>query len=430
MSKTIKLSGDKLLFNNKKILVEGDVPHSYYAVCSTSASVQDKVITIENFKLEKGTQITIRFENGNSVSAPRLKINNEAAKVIRMRTNETAGGTIQESWETGDVRTFVYDNYIWYMIDFQNQNSRNIVSNTNTSLFDTEATNGNVRINHIDGEVVTSSHLIKGTGGTTVTSDSAGNITINSEASGGGDDKFNQFFITETVDFDTLTTTGIYHVQSLGGNNQPRNSNGTLFVEFNVEIPYQVWMSDNGKDILKRMYQNSAWGEWSYVINNGLFIPYKALSGSGNTYKYFKLAKIKKSEVGTGWTNRASFFVSGPTYFTDYPNIYLVTWTLRTGNFNVKIIPIDTEEINTTHKQPSFGTWSDNDYYYFGIYTSDYTHALRCLFLASQEVESVEWYEYQEEKPEDWTEVPISSSGSVITAEKSTVNNTTMYTFN
>ncbi len=58
--------------------------------------------------------------------------------------------------------------------------SKNVVTGSEYSTANAAATNGNARLNHVENGSVTSSHIIKGTGATTVTSDSDGTITINS----------------------------------------------------------------------------------------------------------------------------------------------------------------------------------------------------------------------------------------------------------
>ena len=60
------------------------------------------------------------------------------------------------------------------------QTSKNIVGASTKATEDAAATNGNVYLNHLENNTITSKHKIIGTGGTSVTSDSSGNITINS----------------------------------------------------------------------------------------------------------------------------------------------------------------------------------------------------------------------------------------------------------
>lgn len=58
--------------------------------------------------------------------------------------------------------------------------SKNIVGASGTATANATATNGNVYLNHLENTTVTSAHKIVGAGGTTVTSDASGNITITS----------------------------------------------------------------------------------------------------------------------------------------------------------------------------------------------------------------------------------------------------------
>lgn len=58
--------------------------------------------------------------------------------------------------------------------------SKNIVGASSTATANATASNGGVYLNHLEESTVKSTHLIKGTGATTVTSDSNGNITISS----------------------------------------------------------------------------------------------------------------------------------------------------------------------------------------------------------------------------------------------------------
>ena len=58
--------------------------------------------------------------------------------------------------------------------------SKNIIGGSATATANAAATNGNVHLNHLEESTVKSTHKIIGTGGTSVTSDSSGNITINS----------------------------------------------------------------------------------------------------------------------------------------------------------------------------------------------------------------------------------------------------------
>lgn len=56
---------------------------------------------------------------------------------------------------------------------------------------------------------------------------------------------------TDNVDLNTLTTEGIYTIQS-GYNNGPATNNCLLLVIMHVGTPFQLWMSDNEFNMYKR----------------------------------------------------------------------------------------------------------------------------------------------------------------------------------
>ena len=66
------------------------------------------------------------------------------------------------------------------------------------------------------------------------------------------------------VDLNNVTTTGIYHLTGTLTNN-PLSCNATLFVDFSVGTPYQIFVPDYAYVMYKRTYSNSAWGSWVYL---------------------------------------------------------------------------------------------------------------------------------------------------------------------
>ena len=48
-----------------------------------------------------------------------------------------------------------------------------------------------------------------------------------------------------------------------GATNQPHNAHGTLFVDFNVGTPYQLWFTDYNDVVYKRKYASSTWSAWT-----------------------------------------------------------------------------------------------------------------------------------------------------------------------
>ena len=74
--------------------------------------------------------------------------------------------------------------------------------------------------------------------------------------------------ITTATDFNTFTTTGIYHICVSTNSNlhAPTTNHGTLIVDFSVGTPYQIWIPDNVVDAqYKRTYtkSSSTWSGWT-----------------------------------------------------------------------------------------------------------------------------------------------------------------------
>lgn len=53
-----------------------------YGTCATAAATAAKVVTLDNFSLETGASVRIKFTYANTVSSPTLNINNTGAKSI------------------------------------------------------------------------------------------------------------------------------------------------------------------------------------------------------------------------------------------------------------------------------------------------------------------------------------------------------------
>ena len=75
--------------------------------------------------------------------------------------------------------------------------------------------------------------------------------------------------ITTAVDWDTLTTTGIYHmyVNSTASHHAATSNHGTLFVDFSVGTPYQIYIPDVTYTAYKRIYITSSktWSSWTQL---------------------------------------------------------------------------------------------------------------------------------------------------------------------
>lgn len=99
---------------------EGNVPiwkAINFAECSTDASAAEKQITIDNFKLIKGSVIHILFKNKNTANNVTLNINNLGAKELKYQ-----GIIVSElnSWQEEEIVEFVYDGETWQSIGSSN----------------------------------------------------------------------------------------------------------------------------------------------------------------------------------------------------------------------------------------------------------------------------------------------------------------------
>ena len=88
---------------------------NYYGECSTAAGTSAKTCTIQDFKLEAGAIVAIKFANKVSSGAT-LQINDTAAKALYFRGYAIVDGIINN----GDVATFIYDGTNYKLISVDN----------------------------------------------------------------------------------------------------------------------------------------------------------------------------------------------------------------------------------------------------------------------------------------------------------------------
>lgn len=88
---------------------------NYYGECSTAAGTSAKTCTIQDFKLEAGAIVAIKFANKVSSGAT-LQINDTAAKALYFRGYAIVNGIINN----GDVATFIYDGTNYKLISVDN----------------------------------------------------------------------------------------------------------------------------------------------------------------------------------------------------------------------------------------------------------------------------------------------------------------------
>ena len=79
--------------------LKGDAARYSYSTCSTAASTVAKVASCTGFVLVAGSEITVKFTNGNTATNPTLNVNSTGAKSIYYRgaaipsTHIVANGT-------------------------------------------------------------------------------------------------------------------------------------------------------------------------------------------------------------------------------------------------------------------------------------------------------------------------------------------------
>ncbi len=88
--------------------------HNYYGVCTTGELVANKKVTINNFNLENGAVVIVKFENGNSVNNPTLNVSGTGAKPMYLY-GTTPYNYAEKTHEikAGAVQMFVYDGTGW-----------------------------------------------------------------------------------------------------------------------------------------------------------------------------------------------------------------------------------------------------------------------------------------------------------------------------
>ena len=100
-----------------KQIKTGDTVHNIlplYGTCSTAADTVAKVVSLDNFVLETGSRISVKFTYANSVANPTLNVNSTGAKAIYYN-----GGTMNstsEYWLAGSIMDFIYDGTHWVMM--------------------------------------------------------------------------------------------------------------------------------------------------------------------------------------------------------------------------------------------------------------------------------------------------------------------------
>jgi hypothetical protein len=68
-----------------------------YGVCETAGTTEEKVVTVDNFSLEAGAMVVVKFENLNDTMFPTLNVNNTGAKYIYSHNSTTL--KLEDFWK-------------------------------------------------------------------------------------------------------------------------------------------------------------------------------------------------------------------------------------------------------------------------------------------------------------------------------------------
>lgn len=78
-----------------------------YGVCETAGTTEEKVVTVDNFSLEAGAMVVVKFENLNDTMFPTLNVNNTGAKYIYSHNSTTL--KLEDFWKNNTTVQFIYD---------------------------------------------------------------------------------------------------------------------------------------------------------------------------------------------------------------------------------------------------------------------------------------------------------------------------------
>ena len=173
---------DVKTINGQSIIGEGNIQTAVAYAEYTGTSTDVVVTTIYGYfpaKLTAGARISVKIEN-SITSIATLNVNGTGAKKVYYKGNSLASGTINR-YNTYD---FVYDGSFYRVIGINTDTdthytAKNVVTSSASSKANAASSNDSLYLNVVENSTVRSSHKITGSGGTSVTSDGSGNITIN-----------------------------------------------------------------------------------------------------------------------------------------------------------------------------------------------------------------------------------------------------------
>ena len=151
-----------------------------YGTCSTAAGTSAKLVTLEDFTLFRGAQISVFFSYANTVASPTLNVNGTGAKAIWARGTAIAA---QYYWSANSTHTFTYDGTHWVLENAESQEEvyKRLTNNgQNTGLY---IENGSLYMNatYIHSGTLSANYIYGGTlklGGSSGTTGGDGSLIV------------------------------------------------------------------------------------------------------------------------------------------------------------------------------------------------------------------------------------------------------------
>lgn len=129
-----------------------------YGVCEVAAGTVAKTVTVDNFYLEKGASVIVKFTYANTAANPTLKVNDTEAKPIYWHG---AALTSSQYWQAGATLQFVYNGTQWELIGVAKDNNNTYTVNNATITIDAGTklnTGGTFTVNQSSNKTITINH--------------------------------------------------------------------------------------------------------------------------------------------------------------------------------------------------------------------------------------------------------------------------------
>ena len=158
---------------------DGSAAITHYGSCATEADVAAKEVACTGFKLATGSRIIVKFTATNTAASPTLSVNSTTAKAIYYRGAAITAGYLVAK----HMYEFVYDGSHYELvgdIDTDTHWTSHLYVGGSKATANAATENGGTYLSLCDNSTNRANIKITGSGGTTVTSNASGVITINS----------------------------------------------------------------------------------------------------------------------------------------------------------------------------------------------------------------------------------------------------------